>query len=393
MLPLPPPTPAGTDEKIHNFERTLEKTLDQTLKKIQDNQTNKFNRDTKDYQSKTVYRWVKATSQIHVRNRIGSFSSVSSAGDVSDASTSSMMTRSGAGYKRPRKHNFHPYKRNGGRSPDIESNSNKVVTHDLKKIPQHIRGIILLGRRDNDCATYSIFRGLCSNRLTRGLSTILSAAVDGEVITKELAAALVVKEPTISTFYLLPKIHKNICVPPGRPIVSGRGNFLENINKWIDSILQPLVVGLPSFLKDTTQLLRTVDGLFLDPDTLLATADVESLYTNIRHCDGLRAVKFFFETSDYSSGFRAFVLDLLEFTLTLNFFTFKGSLYLQLQGTAMGAAFAPSYANLFLGLWERDLFLSDERPSSVELRSALGAVHRRCLSHLAGFFFIFGFIF
>ncbi|CAJ0943749.1 unnamed protein product [Ranitomeya imitator] len=31
----------------------------------------------------------------------------------------------------------------------------------------------------------------------------------------------------------------------------------------------------------------------------------------------------------------------------------------QLQGTAMGAACAPSYANLFLGLWERDLFASD----------------------------------
>ncbi|CAJ0947977.1 unnamed protein product [Ranitomeya imitator] len=31
----------------------------------------------------------------------------------------------------------------------------------------------------------------------------------------------------------------------------------------------------------------------------------------------------------------------------------------RLQGTAMGAACAPSYANLFLGLWERELFSSD----------------------------------
>ncbi|CAJ0953057.1 unnamed protein product [Ranitomeya imitator] len=35
------------------------------------------------------------------------------------------------------------------------------------------------------------------------------------------------------------------------------------------------------------------------------------------------------------------------------------SIYLQLQGTAMGAACAPSYANLFLGAWERGIFLSD----------------------------------
>ncbi|CAJ0959600.1 unnamed protein product, partial [Ranitomeya imitator] len=40
-----------------------------------------------------------------------------------------------------------------------------------------------------------------------------------------------------------------------------------------------------------------------------------------------------------------------------------GSFFLQLQGTAMGAAFAPSYANLFLGLWERDLFMSDQHAS------------------------------
>ncbi|CAJ0948889.1 unnamed protein product, partial [Ranitomeya imitator] len=40
-----------------------------------------------------------------------------------------------------------------------------------------------------------------------------------------------------------------------------------------------------------------------------------------------------------------------------------GSFYLQLQGTAMGAAFAPAYAGLFLGLWERDLLLSDEQGS------------------------------
>ncbi|CAJ0932124.1 unnamed protein product, partial [Ranitomeya imitator] len=43
----------------------------------------------------------------------------------------------------------------------------------------------------------------------------------------------------------------------------------------------------------------------------------------------------------------------------------QGSFFLQLQGTAMGAAFAPAYAGLFLGLWERDLFLSD-RASSID---------------------------
>ncbi|CAJ0952186.1 unnamed protein product [Ranitomeya imitator] len=195
------------------------------------------------------------------------------------------------------------------------------------------------------------------------LESILKKALHNDIVTKDLVSALTVREPTIPTLYLLPKVHKDIRSPPGRPIVSGRGNFLEQVNKWIDYHLQPLVQLLPSFLKDTGDLLRKVDGLCLEGDTLLASVDVESLYTNIRHSDGLRAVQFFLSTSTLAVSLRDLILELLEFTLTHNFFVFKGSFYLQLQGTAMGAAFAPSYANLFLGLWERDLFLSDKQGS------------------------------
>ncbi|XP_069610910.1 uncharacterized protein [Ranitomeya imitator] len=195
------------------------------------------------------------------------------------------------------------------------------------------------------------------------LQSILDRAVESEVITKELSAALVVHEPTIPTLYLLPKIHKNSTSPPGRPIVSGGGNFLEHVGRWIDSILQPCVESLPSFLKDTGAFLKLIDGIEIDPESVLVVADVESLYTSIRHHDGLRATKYYLNMSNFPISFQNFVLEVLEFALTHNFFTFKGSFFLQLQGTAMGAAFAPSYANLFLGLWERDLSLSDPASS------------------------------
>ncbi|XP_040276693.1 uncharacterized protein LOC120991994 [Bufo bufo] len=52
-------------------------------------------------------------------------------------------------------------------------------------------------------------------------------------------------------------------------------------------------------------------------------------------------------------------LELLSFVLSHNYFTFWDAFYLQLQATAMGAVCAPSFANLFLGLWEREVFLSD----------------------------------
>ncbi|XP_077155689.1 uncharacterized protein LOC143818176 [Ranitomeya variabilis] len=91
----------------------------------------------------------------------------------------------------------------------------------------------------------------------------------------------------------------------------------------------------------------------------LVTCDVESLYTSIRHEDGLNAVKFYLDVSDLDEDLCSFILTALRFILTHNFFMFGKTRYLQLRGTAMGASCAPSYANLFLGLWERAIFQTD----------------------------------
>ena len=44
-----------------------------------------------------------------------------------------------------------------------------------------------------------------------------------------------------SIFYLLPKIHKNLLNPPGRPIVSSVDCPTERISMMLDIILQPLL--------------------------------------------------------------------------------------------------------------------------------------------------------
>ena len=53
-------------------------------------------------------------------------------------------------------------------------------------------------------------------------------------------------------FYMLPKIHKNLNNPPGRPIVSGNGCPTERISQFVDFFLQPGVKGIRSYIKDTT---------------------------------------------------------------------------------------------------------------------------------------------
>ncbi|XP_073421163.1 uncharacterized protein [Dendrobates tinctorius] len=181
-------------------------------------------------------------------------------------------------------------------------------------------------------------------------------ALDNNVITKQVFDGLVAKYPRVPTFYLLPKIHKDALDPPGRPIVSGIDGLCDPVCRFIDFYLKPLVETLPSYIRDTTDALASVDGIFVEYGTLLVTADVESLYTCIEHLHGIDAVRLFLGSSDLDGPLRELILKLLHYILTHNFFTFKDQFFLQKRGTAMGAACAPAYANLFLGSWERSLF-------------------------------------
>ncbi|KAM5158158.1 LOW QUALITY PROTEIN: uncharacterized protein ACMZJ9_009403 [Mantella aurantiaca] len=111
---------------------------------------------------------------------------------------------------------------------------------------------------------------------------------------------------------------------------------------------------------DTMDMLRVINGLHVPRDAVLVTIDVEALYSSIPHDLGLKAVKKFLkEMGQAWEPYNSFVLGALEFILRNNIFTFHTTHYLQVQGVAMGTTCAPSYACLYLGEWERELFASD----------------------------------
>ena len=69
--------------------------------------------------------------------------------------------------------------------------------------------------------------------------------------------------------YFLKKIHKN---PMGiQPIVSSCESPTENISQFIDFWLQPLTKALPSYVKDTSQLINKLKEVPIEPNTLLVT--------------------------------------------------------------------------------------------------------------------------
>lgn len=61
--------------------------------------------------------------------------------------------------------------------------------------------------------------------------------------------------PIMPIFNHLPKIFKGCGPLRGRPIVADIGSLNESLGQWLDHQLQPLVVKLPGYLRDTKQLL------------------------------------------------------------------------------------------------------------------------------------------
>ena len=200
---------------------------------------------------------------------------------------------------------------------------------------------------------------------------------------REQVRELIPEKPKPAVFYTIPKLHKlpkltkekdpnhtgdltnlspkeivelsktlNI-TPPGRPIISGIGTLTEPLSGFIDSILNPYVNSIPSFVQDTTHFLRILSDIPpLPPSSLLVTLDVSALYSNIPHADGILACKEFLTKKGQPPNFVNDICRLIEFVLKHNDFSFNKKNFLQMKGTAMGTKMAPSFANIFMACLE-----------------------------------------
>lgn len=171
----------------------------------------------------------------------------------------------------------------------------------------------------------------------------------------------------ISPFYLLPKIHKPN--NPGRPIVSGIDSPTDKISHILDLILRPHVSKLPSHIKDTRDFICKLQEIgSLHDDDLMVTIDVSSLYTSIPHTDGIDAVRKTLSHLRNPPIPLQTILEMVEMTLTMNTFKFNNNFYHQIQGTAMGTKMAPSYANIFMGILEKEMLSNSELQPHIWLR-------------------------
>ena len=114
---------------------------------------------------------------------------------------------------------------------------------------------------------------------------------DEGLITEKVANGLKPLDPKTPKFSLLPKIHKKH--NPGRPVIDSMNCHTAGISKYVDYHLQPEVIQLKSYTKDSTDAINKIDKIQdqVRENDILVSMDVRSLYTNKPNDEGIQAVR------------------------------------------------------------------------------------------------------
>ncbi|MGR8252493.1 reverse transcriptase domain-containing protein, partial [Escherichia coli] len=195
----------------------------------------------------------------------------------------------------------------------------------------------------NDRNTYKLVSYNPTARIYRNTRALIDKNRENlsEDIYNHLHQTQIIQPPKL---YGLPKIHKiNV---PLRPIVSQINAPTYRLAKHLSSLLQPLVGKTTSFVKDSRHFVEILKDLQLQPDELLVSFDVVSLFTNVPLDDCLEVINSNLNVSDH-------IIDLLKHCLEGTFFLYKNQYYLQIDGVAMGSPIAPVIANIWMEYFEQ----------------------------------------
>ena len=122
--------------------------------------------------------------------------------------------------------------------------------------------------------------------------------------------------------------------------------------KFIDHVLQPLSQFYQDYLQNSTSLVLLLDNMQIPDEAILVTIDVESLYPSIPQSECINTIYSEMQANRQLMLFDPnLIIQLLHTNITNNFFTFASYVFQQTEGTAMGAAFSPTIANIFMSVF------------------------------------------
>ena len=159
----------------------------------------------------------------------------------------------------------------------------------------------------------------------------------------------------LARFRMTAKVHK---IPwKLRPIVCCAGTTMNGWSKWLDYWLQKLKASVPSYVKDSQQILDEIAELHLPANALLFTCDANSMYNNIDTDHAIEVISWWLIDMDsrdelpHNFPLEA-VLDAMKIIMKNNIFEWGDSCFLQLLGTAMGTSAAVMWATLYYAYHE-----------------------------------------
>ena len=230
---------------------------------------------------------------------------------------------------------------------------------------------IMEGKRQlNDTKFYKKIKTDLSAKHKQEIDKLVTDMFGASQISENTLRYLITGGERTSIFYLLPKIHKRLKDPPGRPIVSSVDCPTERISHLLDLVLQPLIIDSPSFILDTPDFIRKITKIIdLNENDWLFSLDVVGLYTNIPLAEGLESTRQILKKRPQHAKPNAdWIIKLLEAVLTKNNFRFNDEHFLQMSGTAMGTRVAPTYSNIFMIYFENQYVYTYKNPPKYWFR-------------------------
>jgi hypothetical protein len=151
-------------------------------------------------------------------------------------------------------------------------------------------------------------------------------------------------------FYGLPKIHKDNV--PLRPIVSFVSSPTYQLSKYLSNLLYPLVGMTDSHVSNSKDFVDFVSTQTLADDERMVSFDVVSLFTRVPTNLAVQVARCRLRDDDtlvLRTGLRIDdITDLLTMCLNATYLQFRGKIYQQIHGTAMGSPVSVAVANLVM---------------------------------------------
>jgi len=142
--------------------------------------------------------------------------------------------------------------------------------------------------------------------------------------------------------YGLLKIHKERV--PLRPIVSNIGAPTYQLSKYFTGLLTQLTGNSAHLVENFFHFVQILVSLRVQPEHIMVSFDVVSLFTEVRIVDSIELLSHHFEDD---------VLTSLKHILTSTYFCYGGQFYEQTDGVALDSPLSPVIANFFMEDFEK----------------------------------------